>query len=89
MDNSILEEIKQKALEEHIPILMDDTLNEMAKYLKKEKVSRLLEIGTAVRIFCDMLFKIFRRKRQNWYNRIRWRKSKTGNKQHNFIRPKW
>ena len=65
MDNSILEEIKQKALEEHIPILMDDTLNEMAKYLKKEKVSRLLEIGTAVRIFCDMLFKIFRRKRQN------------------------
>ena len=71
MDNTILDEIKQKALDEHIPILMDDTLAEMAKYLKKENISRFLEIGTAVRIFCNMLFKIFKRKWNNRYNRAR------------------
>ena len=27
-------DIKQKALEEHIPIIMDDTLDVIAKYLK-------------------------------------------------------
>ena len=30
-----LEKIKQKALEEHIPIIMDDTLEVIEKYLKK------------------------------------------------------
>lgn len=49
-----LERIKQKALDEHIPILMDDTLEVIIKYLKDEKPKRLLEIGTAVRIFCNM-----------------------------------
>lgn len=44
----MLEEIKQKALEEHIPILMDDTLEVMESYFIKEKPTRFLEIGTAV-----------------------------------------
>ncbi len=48
MKETVLAEIKQKALEEHIPILMDDTLKEMEKYLKKEKPRKFLEIGTAV-----------------------------------------
>jgi len=43
-----LEIIKQKALEEHIPIIMDDTLEVMAKYLKEIRPNRILEIGTAV-----------------------------------------
>jgi len=43
-----LEEIKQKALEEHIPIIMDDTLEEVAKILTNKKPRRILEIGTAV-----------------------------------------
>lgn len=43
-----LEEIKQKALEDHIPIIMDDTLEEVAKILKEKKPKRILEIGTAV-----------------------------------------
>ena len=43
-----LEKIKQKALEDHIPIIMDDTLEVIEKYLKHEKPTRMLEIGTAV-----------------------------------------
>ena len=43
-----LEKIKQKALEEHIPIIMDETLDVIEKYLNKNKPNRILEIGTAV-----------------------------------------
>ena len=43
-----LKTIKEKALEEHIPILMDDTLEVIIDILKKEKPKKLLEIGTAV-----------------------------------------
>ena len=43
-----LEKIKQKALEEHIPIIMDDTLEVIEKELKKNPPKRILEIGTAV-----------------------------------------
>ncbi len=48
MNQQELEKIKQKALEEHIPIIMDDTLTVMEKYLKKMRPDRILEIGTAV-----------------------------------------
>ena len=48
MNKQELENIKQKALEEKIPIIMDDTLDVMRKYLKEEKPKRILEIGTAV-----------------------------------------
>lgn len=40
--------IKQKALENHIPILMDDTLEAISKILKENKPKNILEIGTAV-----------------------------------------
>lgn len=43
-----LNRIKQKALEEHIPIIMDDTLEVIEEYLIKRKPKRILEIGTAV-----------------------------------------
>ena len=43
-----LEIIKKKALEEHIPIIMDDTLEVIEEKLKDMEVKRLLEIGTAV-----------------------------------------
>lgn len=42
-----LKEIKQKALDEHIPIIMDDTLEVIEKILLKEKPKRILELGTA------------------------------------------
>ena len=48
MNKQELEKIKTKALEEHIPIIMDDTLEVMEKYLKEIKPKRILEIGTAV-----------------------------------------
>ena len=44
----MIERIKQKALENHIPIIMDDTLEEVSKILKDLKPNRILEIGTAV-----------------------------------------
>ena len=43
-----LEKIKQKALEENIPIIMDDTLEVIENVLKDNKPSKILEIGTAV-----------------------------------------
>ena len=43
-----LKKIKEKALENHIPIIMDDTLEVIEKYLKREKPKKILEIGTAV-----------------------------------------
>ena len=43
-----IEAIKSRALAEHIPILMDDTLEVIIKVLVEEKPQRLLEIGTAV-----------------------------------------
>ena len=48
MDKEELEKIKQKALEEHIPIIMDDTLEVVDKILKEVKPTKILEIGTAV-----------------------------------------
>lgn len=43
-----LEKIKQKALNDHIPIIMDDTLEVIAKILIEKKPKRILEIGAAV-----------------------------------------
>lgn len=48
MNKEELEKIKQKALEEHIPIIMDDTLEVVDKILKEIKPKKILEIGTAV-----------------------------------------
>ena len=42
-----IESIKKKSLEEHIPIIMDDTLEVIKEILIKEKPARILEIGTA------------------------------------------
>ena len=43
-----LKKIKELALENHIPIIMDDTLEVIEKILIEEKPKRILEIGTAV-----------------------------------------
>ena len=48
MNKLELEKIKTKALVDHIPIIMDDTLEVIQKYLKEIKPKRILEIGTAV-----------------------------------------
>ena len=48
MNKEELENIKQKALEEHIPIIMDDTLEVIEKELKANPPKRILEIGAAV-----------------------------------------
>lgn len=43
-----IEQIKEKALNEHIPIIMDDTLEVVGQILKELKPNKILEIGTAV-----------------------------------------
>ena len=48
MNLEVLEEVKKKALEDHVPIIMDDTLNVIKEYLEELKPKRILEIGAAV-----------------------------------------
>jgi predicted O-methyltransferase YrrM len=48
MNQIELEKIKQKALEDHIPIIMDDTLEKIESILQNKKITKILEIGTAV-----------------------------------------
>ena len=48
INNQELNKKKKKAIEEKIPIIMDDTLEIIEKYLKDLKPKRILEIGTAV-----------------------------------------
>ena len=43
-----LKNVKEKALQDHIPIIMDDTLAYIYKFFEKQKVHSILEIGTAV-----------------------------------------
>lgn len=48
MNQVELAKIKEEALQEHIPILMDDTLEVLKQLLQEAKPKRILEIGTAV-----------------------------------------
>ena len=48
MNKQELQKIKEKALEDHVPIIMDDTLEVVDKILTELKPDRILEIGTAV-----------------------------------------
>lgn len=48
MDIEELKKIKEKALNKHIPIIMDDTLEVIENELKMNSPTRVLEIGTAV-----------------------------------------
>ncbi len=56
-NNEELEKVKSKALDEHIPIIMDDTLAVIKDILEKEKPQRILEIGTAVGYSASMFAK--------------------------------
>lgn len=44
----ILNSIKQEALENHVPIIEDDSLEYIENILKEQKPNRILEVGTAV-----------------------------------------
>lgn len=48
MNEKELKNIKEFALERHIPIIMDDTLEVIDEILKEKKPNKILEIGTAV-----------------------------------------
>jgi predicted O-methyltransferase YrrM len=42
-----LDKIKKEAIETHIPIMMDDTLDKITEIVGNRKLHRILEIGTA------------------------------------------
>lgn len=48
MNKVELQKIKEKALENHVPIIMDDTLEYIYKLYENKPISSILEIGTAV-----------------------------------------
>lgn len=48
MEEIIFRKIKEKALNDHIPIIMDDTLEYLNSLFEGRKVDSILEIGTAV-----------------------------------------
>ena len=48
MNKFQLQLIKEKALENHVPIIMDDTLEYIYKLYEDNKIRSILEIGTAV-----------------------------------------
>ncbi len=48
MNKNELRKIKEKALEDKVPIIMDDTLSVIDNILKENNVKSILEIGTAV-----------------------------------------
>lgn len=48
INENVLNEVKQKALENHVPIIMDDSLEVIREIIEKENPKRILEIGTAV-----------------------------------------
>ena len=48
MNKVELQKIKEKALENHVPIIMDDTLEYIYELYKDKPISSILEIGTAV-----------------------------------------
>ena len=55
MNKEELEKIKQKALQEHIPIIMDETLEVIEKYLK-ENPEILDEVESKVRSNAEKAF---------------------------------
>ena len=46
--NAKIQALKSKALEENIPIMLDDTINYIKKLIEMYKITDILEIGTAV-----------------------------------------
>jgi len=48
MNELLIEEIKQKALADNVPIMEDDGINYVKQFLKDTGIKSMLEIGTAV-----------------------------------------
>ena len=46
--NKLLEQIKQEAIRNNVPIIQDDGLNIILDFIEKYQVNKIIEIGTAV-----------------------------------------
>ena len=58
MNLEVLENVKKEALENHVPIIMDDTLKVISEYLADLKPKKILEIGTAVGYSASQFIKL-------------------------------
>ena len=58
MNKEELEKIKEEALNDHIPIIMDDTLEVIVVLLIDNKITKIFEIGIAVGYFA-ICFSVF------------------------------
>ena len=67
MKNEEFIRIKQNAIDENIPIIMDDTLEYLDSIFKNSNIENILEIGTAVRLFCHLFFQILIKNREDRY----------------------
>lgn len=56
IDNIKFNKIKKNALEAHIPIIMDDTLEVIEKALKRKKYRKYIRNRNSSRIFSNMFF---------------------------------
>ena len=56
MNKQELEKIKQKALEDHIPIIMDDTLEVIEKELKAKPPKKNIRNRCSCWIFSNVFF---------------------------------
>lgn len=45
---SFIKQVKKEALETDVPIMEDETINYIKKYIMENKVKKILEIGTAI-----------------------------------------
>ena len=68
MNKIELEKIKQKALKDKIPIIMDDTLEVLDKILTEKNPLKILEIGTAVGYSAICFSEYLRGRWNNRYN---------------------
>jgi len=46
--NLMVSEIKKYALENNVPIMQDDGIDFLTSYIDKEKIEKILEVGTAI-----------------------------------------
>ncbi len=63
LDYNIINQIKENALDNNIPIMMDDGIKFLKKYIRDHNIKNILEIGTAVGysaiMMCDVSDDIF------------------------------
>ena len=62
----ILKEIKQEAIENHVPIIEDDSLEYIENILKETKPNKILEVGDILLYIFQNIFMVKMQKLKLW-----------------------